>query len=164
MALQTEQVDVAQLEHVRIGAPVGQMAGVAAIGLDRLVLVDEWPLLVRVTFKADGILGRGSSHLFGLHCAVDVVAIAALDQALIHAVMEGHFELGLLLEVAPITELGLRLLEQKLARLRVVRRVARGAADVVLGVLGVDGVHVLRTADVTRKAAGVDILGRCLTK
>ena len=120
MALQTEQVDVAQLEHVRIGAPVGQMAGVATVGLDGLVFVDERPLLVRVTFKADGILGRGSPHLFGLHCAVDVVTIAALDQPLIHAVMERHFKLGLLLEVAAITELGLRLLEQKLTGLRVV--------------------------------------------
>ena len=164
MALQTEQVDVAELEHVRIGAPVGQMAGVATIGLDGLVLVDERPLLVRVTFKADSILGRGSPYLFGLHCAVDVVAIAALDQPLIHAMMEGHFELGLLLEMASVAELGLRLFEQKLAGLRVVRRVARGAADVVLGVLGVDGVHVLWAAGVTGEAASVDILGGRFSK
>jgi DNA helicase TIP49 (TBP-interacting protein) len=40
-----------------------------------------------------------------------------------------------------------------------VRRVARGATDVVLGVLGIDGVHMLRTTDVAGEAASVDILG-----
>jgi hypothetical protein len=162
--LQTEKIDVAQLEHVRIGAAVGQMAGVATIGLDGLVLVDEWALLVGVTFEADSILRRGSPYLFGLHGAVDIMAIAALDQALIDAMMEGHFKLGFLLEVASVAELGLRFLQKELVRLRVVGRVARGAANVVLGVLGVYGVHVLRTTDVAGEAASVDILGRGLTK
>jgi hypothetical protein len=130
-----------------IGSSVGQVAGLAPIDFDWLVLEDERSLLIGVTLEADGVLRGIRTHLLGLHRAVYVVAIAALDQAFVHSMMEGHVELSLLLEMASVAELGLRFLEQKLARLRMVRRVARGAADVVLGVLGIDGVHVLRTAN-----------------
>ena len=140
------------------------MAGLAPIHFDRLVFEYEWPLLVGVALEANSVLCGIRTHLLRFHSAVDVVAIAALDQAFVHPMMEGHVELGLLLEVAPITELGLRLLEQKLAGLRVVRRVARGATNVVLGMLGVDGVHVLGATNVTGEAASVDILGGRFSK
>ena len=81
------------------------------------VFVYERPLLVGVALEADGILRGGSPHLLGPHRAVHVVAIAALDQPLIHAMMEGHIELGLLLEMAAVAKLGLRLREQKFGRL-----------------------------------------------
>ena len=49
----------------------------------------------------------------GLHRAVRIVAIGALDQPFVHSMMERHFELGLLLKVAGVAELGLGFYEQK---------------------------------------------------
>ena len=88
------------------------------------MLVYKGPLLVRVALEADRILCRGSPHLFGFHRAVDVMAIAALDQPFIHAMMERHIELRFLLQMAPIAKLGLGLYEQKLRCCGVVRRMA----------------------------------------
>ena len=100
VALQAKQVDVADFKHVGIGPAVRQMARLASIHLYRRMLVHEWSLLVRVTLEANRILGGGSPQLFRLFRSVHVVAIAALYQAFIHAVMEGHVELRFLLEVA----------------------------------------------------------------
>ncbi len=160
VALQAKQVHVAQLEHVRIRSSVSQVTGLASIHFDRLVFEYEWPLLVGVTLEANSVLCGIRAHLLRFHSAVNIVAIAALDQAFVHPMMEGHVELGLLLEMASVAELRLRFLQQEFVRLRMVRGVAGGAADVVLGVLGVDGVHVLRTASVAGEAASIDILGR----
>ncbi len=164
MALQAKQVHVAQLEHVRIRSSVSQVAGLASIHFDRLMFEYERPLLVGVALEANSVLCGIRTHLLRLHSAVNVVAIAALDQAFIHAMMEGHVELGLLLEMASVAELGLRFPQQEFIRLRMVSGVAGDAAHVVLGVFGVDGVHVLRTAGVAGEAASIDILGRRLSK
>ena len=100
MTLQAEQVHVAQFQHVGIWSPVCQMARLAPVHFYRRVFEHKRPLLVRVALEADRILCRGSPHLFGFHCAVDVVAIAALDQPFIHPMMERHIELRFLLEMA----------------------------------------------------------------
>jgi len=100
VALQAQQVDVAELQHVRIWSTVGQMARLASIHLDGRVFEHKRPLLVDMALEADRILRGGSPHLFGFHRAVDVVAIAALDQPFIHAMMERHVELRFLLEMA----------------------------------------------------------------
>ena len=89
-----------------------------------------------------------------------IVAIRTLDKTLIHAVAEWHLELGLLLQMAGITKLRLRLDQQKFFGLRMVRRMTGNATDVILGVNGVDGVHVLRATFVARHAPGIDVLGR----
>ena len=131
MALQTEQVDVAQLKHMRIGTAVGEMAGLATVGLNGLVLKHKRPLLVRVAFEADLILRRGGAHLFWLHSAVYVVAITALDKSFVHTMMKGHFELSFLLKMARVAKLGLGLYEQKIRFFTVMRRMAGDAAYVV---------------------------------
>ena len=79
VTLQAQQVDVAQFQHVRIWSAVRQMARLASFHLHRGMLVHKRPLLVRVAFKTNRILRRGSSHLFGLYRSVYVVAVAALD-------------------------------------------------------------------------------------
>jgi hypothetical protein len=121
VALQAQQVDVAQFQHVRIWAAVRQMARLASIRLHRLVLEYKWPLLIRVALEANRVLCGGSSHLFRFHRPVRIVTVAALDQALIHAVVKWHIELCFLLEMARVTKLGLRLYEQELRLLRVMR-------------------------------------------
>ena len=100
VTLQAQQVDVAQFQHVGIRSTVHQMAGLAAVDLYWLVFEHKRPLLFRVTGEADHILCRRSPHLFRSHRPMHVVAIAALDQAFIHPMVERHIELSFLLEVA----------------------------------------------------------------
>jgi hypothetical protein len=91
-----------------------------------------------------------------------VVAIAALDQPFVHSMMERHIELGSLLEMAPVTKRGLRFDQQKFFCFRVMRRMARNAADIVPGMLRVNGIHVLRATGMARQAASVDLFGRVI--
>ena len=72
--------------------------------------------------------------------AVRVMAIGALDEPFVHAMPKRHGELRLLLLMAGIAKLRLRLDQEKLAGLRVVRRMARSTRDVALGMQGIDGV------------------------
>lgn len=57
MALQAQQVDVAELQHMGIWSAVDLMARLASIDLYGSMLVHKRPLLVRVTFETDSILG-----------------------------------------------------------------------------------------------------------
>jgi len=162
VALQAEQVDVADPQHVRIGAAVGNMAGRASFDFHRLVLEDEWSLLIGMAREADSILRRRGPDLFRSDGAVHVVTIRTLNQTFIHAMVEGHLELGLLLQVAGVTKLRLRFHQQKFFGLRMVRRMAGDTTDVVLRVYRVDGVHVLSAAGVAAQTARIDSLRRSI--
>ena len=113
MALQAEQIDVTQFQHMGIWAAVHQMAGLAPIDLYRLVFEYKRSLFVRVALEADRILCGGGSHLLGPHCAVGIVAVSTLDEAFIHAMMKRHVEFSLLREMARIAKLGLRFNKQE---------------------------------------------------
>lgn len=158
VALQAQQVHIAQLQHVRIWSAMHQVAGLASINLYRLVFEHKRALLVCVAREADRILRGGRPHLLGLHRAMHVVAVAALDQTFIYAMVKRHVELGFLLEMAPEAKLGLWLHQQELRFLRVMRRVAGDATDIVFAMLRVDGIHVLRAARMALQAACVDFL------
>src|SRR5271163_1602135 len=144
---------------MRVGGSVGNVAGRTTFDLHRRMLEDEWPLLVGVASKANRILRRRSPHLLGTNCTVRIVAVRASHQALVDAMMEGHLELGFLLHMAGVTKFRLCLYQQKLFRLRVVRRVAGDATDIVLRVHRVDGIHMLSATGMTTHATGIDLLG-----
>jgi len=61
--------------------------------------------------------------------------------------------------MAGIAERRLRFDQQEFLRFRVMRRVARSAAHVVLRMHRIDGVHVLRTTGVAGEALSVDFFG-----
>lgn len=100
MAPDAQEVHIANRQHVLVRSAVRNMARLASLGFDRRMLEHERPLFFRVTLKANGILRRGSPHLLGPRRTMYVVAIAALYQSFVYAMMEGHFELGFLLEMA----------------------------------------------------------------
>ena len=159
MALQAKQVHVAQLQHVRIWAAVNHVARLAAVHFHRRVLVYEWTLLVHVALEADLVLRRVHSHLLGPLGAMHVVAIAALDEAFIHAMVKGHRELGLLRQMARVAKLWLGLDEQKFPGHSGVRGMARRAAHAVFRVHGIERMHVLVSTGVATEAMGVDVFG-----
>ena len=148
MALQAEQIHVTELQHVRIGSAVDHVARFASIHFYRRVFEDKGSLLVRVAGEADRILRRRIANLLRPHCSVHVVTIAALDQSFIHAMTEGHGKLGFLIEMAAVAKRRLRLDQQKFLRFGVMGRMARNATDIIFGMFGVDGVHVLRATRV----------------
>jgi len=145
---------------MRIGASVGNVAGRTTFDFHRFVLEDERPLLVGVASKANRILRRRSPYLLGTNRTVRIVAVRASNQALVDAMVEGHLELGFLLQMAGVTKRRLRFHQKKLFSLRVVRRMAGDAADIILRVHGIDGIHVLSATGVTTHATGVDFLRR----
>ena len=87
-----------------------------------------------------------------------VVAVGALDQALIYAMPERHIELGLLLQVTGVAKLGLRLDQQLFFRCRMVRRVAVDAAYLVLPVERIRAIEVIWPGSMAGEAALVDRL------
>jgi len=108
VTLQAEQINIAHPQHVSIGATVGNVTGRAPLNFHRLMLEDERALLVGMAGETDGILCRRGPHLLWPNRAVDVVAVRALNQAFIHAMVKGHLELGFLLQMAGVTKLRLR--------------------------------------------------------
>lgn len=162
MALEAKQVHIAYTEHVSIRAAVRNMTGRATLDLYGLVFEHKRPLLIRVARKTNRVLCRGGSHLLGTDSAVRIVTIGALDQPLVDTMVKRHFKLRLLLQMARVTQFGLRFRQQKLFGCRVVRRVAGDATDIVLRVDRVDRVHMLRPAGVATHASGVDFLGRSI--
>ena len=109
VALQAQRVDARDVQQPWVGRAVRSVTVGAAFNLDRLMLVKERSALVGVALEADKVLvGRGP-QLAPDRRAVSVVAIAALDQPLIHAVPERLLEVGLLFRVAGEAQRRLRL-------------------------------------------------------
>src|SRR5271155_2609721 len=70
VALQTQQIDIAHPQHVSVGATVGNMTGRAPFHFHRLMLEDEWSLLIRMARETDGILCRRGPNLLRPNRAV----------------------------------------------------------------------------------------------
>ena len=79
------------------------MARDAALDFYRFVLEYEWTGFVCVALEADRVLRRGGAQLPREETAVRIVAVIALHKSFIHAVMERHFKLRLLLQVSPLS-------------------------------------------------------------
>lgn len=113
----------------------------------------ERPGLFRMALDAGHILRRRLSQLPGLETTVRIVAITALDHALIHAMVKRPIELLFDFEMAAVAELRLLLLQQSLAFFRVVGRVAVNAAHIVLQVRGPRKITVFFSVGMAGQAA-----------
>ena len=74
----------------------------------------ERALLVGMASEANRILRRRGPHLLWPDRSVRIMEIGALDQTLVYAMVKGHFELGLLLQMARVTKFGWCFHQQKL--------------------------------------------------
>ena len=84
------------------------MTTAAALSLDRYVLIDERSLLVSMAFATNRVPGRQGTHLMNGGRAMDVVAVAALDETFVDSMMIRLSEVGFGSCMTPVTELGLR--------------------------------------------------------
>ncbi len=89
-----------------------------------------------------------------------IVAVAALHHSFIDSVMEGPSKLLLCLEMAAVAELWLFRFHQKLAFLRMMRRVAVRATHIVLEMGGARVVAVLLAVRMASEATVADLLRR----
>ena len=155
VALEAKLVHVVASEHAGIGRSMRRVAECAAFSLDDGMLVDEGAGVLLVALDADRILLRGGLGHALLECAVRIVAVGALHQALIHLVMERLGEGGLYVLVALLAENLLRGFQELRIVLRAVNAMAGRADDLSLSVGG--ALEHLVIALVTGQAALLDL-------
>ena len=105
MATQTKQVDLILRQHARVSGTVRGVANHAAFDF-RLMLINERSLLLGVAFVADFISSRIAAELLRPEGTVGIMAVVALDEAFIDAVMERSREFSANVHVAFIAKLG----------------------------------------------------------
>src|SRR4029077_9163435 len=103
VALKAEQVYVAALQQARVRRTMGGMASHAAFGLDGRMLPGERTGLVSMAIEANHILRGGGAQLMLHEAAMLVMAIAAGDEPLIHAMVKGLGKIRLDLKMAAVT-------------------------------------------------------------
>src|SRR5947209_19833076 len=95
----------------------------APFGLDWHVFVNKRSSFVGVTLETNSIPIRSTTDLAQCPCAVDVMAVAALNEAFVHAVPKRFGEIRFGGSMASVTKQRLFVDQQKLFGLRVMRRV-----------------------------------------
>jgi len=130
VTLEAQEIHFAALEQTRIGRTVRNVTADAAFCALRRMLKDKWPGFLSVAFQADGITRGGGAKLRPQDSAVLVVTIGAGEQFFIHAMMKGLGKFGGNFLMASVTELRLRLAQNKFRSYGMVGGVAVNAAHV----------------------------------
>ena len=134
VALEAQQVYLRALQQARIRGAVRHVARGATLDFHGFMFVNERPGLFRVAGETNQVLRTRGAQLPRLEPAVLIVAVRALHQSFVHAVMEGPVELLFLVEVTGVAKIRLLGLEQELAFFRLVRIVAIRATNAILEV------------------------------
>jgi hypothetical protein len=103
MAADAQQIHLVLNEHPLVGGPMRRVANLAALDFG-FVLVHEGALLIGVALVANFILTGYRSELVPLESPVRVMAVVALHQSFIYAVMKWAHELCPHIQVAAVTE------------------------------------------------------------
>lgn len=90
MALAAENIDGRHVQEPCVLRTVRRVAGKATLTLHRSMLEDKRSALFHVAFGTDCVLVRGRSQVVVPEGPVHIMAIGAVDRALIHLVVEGH--------------------------------------------------------------------------
>ena len=107
VALQAEQVHLAHAQVAWIGGPVGRVTTATALGLHRHMLIHKWPLFVGMALDANRVAAGHRPYLPERSGAVDVVAVAALNETFVDAMVIRLREVGLGRHMASVAEFGL---------------------------------------------------------
>ena len=87
---------------------MGRVTTAAALSLDRYVLINKRSLFVGMAFDTNRVPARHGPHLPEGGGAMDVVAVAALDETFVDPMVIRFREVGFGSCMTPITEIGLR--------------------------------------------------------
>jgi len=160
VTLQAQQVHLAHPQVTWIGRSVGRVTTAAALSLHRYMFVNERALFVGVALDTNRIPAGHSPHLPEGGSAMDVMAVAALDQAFVYSMVIGLREVGLRGCMTSVAEAGLCPNEEMLRFLGVVRRVAIQAPNIVARVRRRGEVPLFMFCTVAGQAKGIGILFR----
>jgi hypothetical protein len=142
MALVAQLIDIGHVQQSSVLRSMRCVAGEASFCPYGGVLVDEGSTRLCMALGADRILIRGQLDIVVLERAVRIMAVAALDYAFIHLVMEGHVKRRLDVCVASKAKGRLGGLQQSGFGSRGVDAVATQATYVCLGVRRAEEVGV----------------------
>jgi hypothetical protein len=131
------------------------VARTASFGSDWRVLINERTCLFCMALHTDGIPCDAASQFLLLKCPVWIVTIAAVDQSLIHLMVERLRESGLDVSVAGIAELRLRDLEKTFLASRFMNAMATQAAHFCSSVCGALEIRMRR--GVALQALAIDL-------
>jgi len=134
MALEAQEVDLVHSQETRVRGAMGRMATGAAFRFYRHMLVHKRAARIGMALHASGISAGQSLGLAKRGGAVNIVAVAAMNQSFVYAMVIRPGKLSLGRGVARIALRGFLLNEQVLWLFRVVRRMAVKATDVIAGV------------------------------
>ena len=139
---------------------MGGMAGNAAFSLDGGMFPGKGTSFVRMAVEADLVLRGGGTQLVLHKAAVLVVAVAATDQAFIHAMVKWLGKIRLDFKMAAVTQGRLGRFQKLAVYFGRMHRVAVHAANVILEVLLTQEVGMF----FTKLMAGEAALGRLLAR
>jgi hypothetical protein len=135
VALIAQRIDAWHIQQPGVLRTMRSMAAHAPFRLDRGVLIDKRSPRLHMALGADQVLIGSRFQVVLLESAMRVVAIAAVDRAFVHRVVEWHSERPLHVAVALVAQLRLRNLEQARFAGGLMHAVATGAAHVGFGML-----------------------------
>lgn len=87
MALQAQHIDLAYAQETRVRGAMGRMATGAAFRFDRHMLIHKGSARIGMALHASGIAAGQRLGLAKRGSAVHVVAIAAMNQPFVHAMV-----------------------------------------------------------------------------
>jgi hypothetical protein len=131
VTLQAQQIHLAHAQETWISRPVGRVTTAAPFSLHRYMLINERALLVGVALDTNRISARHGPDLAESGSAVDVMAVAALDQAFVYSMVIRLREIGLRGCVTSVAEAGLCSNEEMLRFFGMMRRVAVQAPNII---------------------------------
>lgn len=160
MALQAQQVDLAHSKETKIGGTMRSVATGATLSLNRHMFVNKGTTGISVALYADRIPAGLGFDLAKGSCAVNVVAVAAMNESLIYAMVVRPGKLGLCRGMARIALRGLLLDEKMLWLPGVVGRVAVKTTHSVAGVGGAGEMPLFQVFAMTTETARTGFLAR----
>jgi len=107
VTLQAQQIHLAHAQVTWIGGAVGTVTTAAALSLHRHMFIDKGALLVGVALGTNRVAARQCPCLAEGGSAVNIVAVAALDQAFVHSMVIRLREVGFRGGMTSIAETGL---------------------------------------------------------
>ena len=167
MAFQTHGEHNRPAQQARVRGPMRKVASFASVHSNGFVFIEEGPAFFGVAFQARLLVGerlvyqtgpRGHTPGGGER-SVRIVAVGAIHETFVDAMLERHGELCANFAVAAVAEIGLFLREQEFRSRGFMDRMTAGTDDFVERVRGLANICPAQSLGVTSKAVGENILG-----
>jgi hypothetical protein len=160
VALQAQQVDLADPKQARICGTMGHVTTAAPFRFDGHMLIHKWSSGICVALGADGVSAGQGFHLPQGRGAMHIMAVAAVQQALIYTMVIRLGKIGFGRCVAAVALFRLFLGQQVLRSFGVMRRMTVQTTNIIAGVGGVGEMPLFVLCAMATKAPSVAFLTR----